>query len=103
MQPREANRKAQALAEMLETLEYPSTSNLSVIWIGESHRNTFYNSAARPTLAAAAVRTKRIRPTSAVTVLSAAKTLPRLINFPLRGRRWLWGAELLQRPSRCLV
>ena len=81
MQPREANRKAQALAEMLETLEHPSASNLSVIWIGESHRNTFYNSAARPTLAAAAVRTKRIRPTSAVLVLSAAETLRPYQNF----------------------
>ena len=81
MQPREANRKAQALAEMLETLEYPSTSNLSVIWIGESHRNTFCNSAARPTLAAAAVRTKRIQLLSAVPVLSAAETISLYQNF----------------------
>ena len=81
MQPREANRKAQALAEMLETLEHPSASSLSVIWIGKSHRNTFCNSAARPTLAAAAVRTKRIQLLSAVPVLSAAETISLYQNF----------------------
>ena len=81
MQPREANRKAQALAEMLETLEHPSASSLSVIWIGESHRNIFCNSAARPTLAAAAVRTKRIQLLSAVPVLSAAETISLYQNF----------------------
>ena len=81
MQPREANRKAQALAEMLETLEHPSASSLSVIWIGESHRNIFCNSAARPTLAAAEVRTKRIQLLSAVPVLSAAETISLYQNF----------------------
>jgi len=45
---------------------------LDVFGIGEHHRREFLDSAPTVILAAAAVRTRRIRLTSAVTVLSAA-------------------------------
>ena len=45
---------------------------LEVFGIGEHHRREFLDSAPTVLLAAAAVRTRRIRLTSAVTVLSAA-------------------------------
>ncbi len=61
-----------ALAELLERIEFADRVGLDVFGIGEHHRKEFLDSAPAIILAAAAARTKRIRLTSAVTVLSAA-------------------------------
>jgi probable LLM family oxidoreductase len=61
-----------ALGELLERIEHADRSGLDVFGIGEHHRKEFLDSATAIILAAAAARTKRIRLTSAVTVLSAA-------------------------------
>jgi probable LLM family oxidoreductase len=63
---------AQSIAELLERIEQADRSGLDVCGIGEHHRKEFLDSAPTLILAAAAARTKRIRLTSAVTVLSAA-------------------------------
>src|SRR5213083_856683 len=61
-----------AIAELLERIEHADKVGLDVFGIGEHHRKEFLDSAPAMILAAAAARTKRIRLTSAVTVLSAA-------------------------------
>jgi len=63
---------ADALAQLLERIEHADRSGLDIFGIGEHHRKDFLDSAPAVILAAAAARTKRIRLTSAVTVLSAA-------------------------------
>ncbi|MCI4350583.1 MAG: LLM class flavin-dependent oxidoreductase [Thermoplasmata archaeon] len=60
------------LQELLEEIELADRVGLDVFGIGEHHRAEFLDSAQAVILAAAAARTKRIRLTSAVTVLSAA-------------------------------
>src|ERR1700689_4729786 len=57
---------------LLEEIELADKVGLDVFGIGEHHRAEFLDSAPAVILAAAAARTKRIRLTSAVTVLSAA-------------------------------
>jgi alkanesulfonate monooxygenase SsuD/methylene tetrahydromethanopterin reductase-like flavin-dependent oxidoreductase (luciferase family) len=61
-----------ALAELLERIEFADKVGLDVSGLGEHYRKEFLDSASPIILAAAASRTKRIRLTSAVTVLSAA-------------------------------
>jgi probable LLM family oxidoreductase len=61
-----------AMAQLLDRIEHADKSALDVFGIGEHHRKGFLDSAPAMILAAAAARTKRIRLTSAVTVLSAA-------------------------------
>src|ERR1700730_10192626 len=63
---------ADSIAQLLERMEYADCEGLDVFGIGEHHRKDFLDSAPSLILAAAAARTKRIRLTSAVTVLSAA-------------------------------
>src|SRR5258706_5971353 len=63
---------AVVLARLLERMEHADRVGLDVFGIGEHHRKGFLDSAPALILAAAAARTKRIRLTSAVTVLSAA-------------------------------
>lgn len=60
-----------AMAQLLERIEQADRSGLDVFGIGEHHRKDFLDSAPSLILAAAASRTKRIKLTSAVTVLSA--------------------------------
>ena len=57
---------------LLEEMELADQVGLDVFGIGEHHRPEFLDSAPTVILAAAAARTKKIRLTSAVTVLSAA-------------------------------
>src|ERR1700739_40977 len=57
---------------LLEEIELADRVGLDVFGIGEHHRAEFLDSAPAVILAAAATRTKNIRLTSAVTVLSAA-------------------------------
>src|SRR5213595_4030057 len=63
---------AKHLSELLEAITLADEVGLDVFGIGEHHRREFLDSAPAMILAAAAARTKRIRLTSAVTVLSAA-------------------------------
>lgn len=61
-----------AMSQMLERIEFADSVGLDIFGIGEHHRKEFLDSAPTVILAAAAARTKNIRLTSAVTVLSAA-------------------------------
>src|SRR5690349_24679592 len=63
---------SERLRRLIEQIEYADKIGLDVFGIGEHHRREFLDSAPAVILAAAAARTKRIRLTSAVTVLSAA-------------------------------
>jgi probable LLM family oxidoreductase len=63
---------ATRLGHLLEEIELADQAGLDVFGIGEHHRAEFLDSAPPVILAAAATRTKSIRLTSAVTVLSAA-------------------------------
>jgi len=63
---------ARHLRELLEAIALADQIGLDVFGIGEHHRREFLDSAPAVILAAAAARTRRIRLTSAVTVLSAA-------------------------------
>ncbi|HTG28290.1 MAG TPA: LLM class flavin-dependent oxidoreductase [Methylomirabilota bacterium] len=60
------------LHQLLDEIELADKAGLDVFGIGEHHRAEFLDSAPAVILAAAASRTKNIRLTSAVTVLSAA-------------------------------
>ena len=60
------------LQDLLEEVELADRVGLDAFGIGEHHREEFLDSAPVVIMAAAAARTKRIRLTSAVTVLSAA-------------------------------
>src|SRR5512142_2938837 len=61
----------QRLRDLLEEIELADQVGLDIFGIGEHHRPDFAVSAPAVVLAAAAARTKRIRLTSAVTVLSS--------------------------------
>src|SRR4029077_12650616 len=60
------------LHNLIEEIALADQAGLDSFGIGEHHRSEFLDSAPPVILAAAAARTKRIRLTSAVTVLSAA-------------------------------
>jgi probable LLM family oxidoreductase len=62
----------EAMRLLLERIERADQVGLDVFGIGEHHRAEYLDSVPAVILAAAAARTKRIRLTSAVTVLSAA-------------------------------
>jgi probable LLM family oxidoreductase len=63
---------AERLGRLVEQIEYADQIGLDIFGIGEHHRREFLDSAPAVILAAAAARTKRIRLTTAVKVLSAA-------------------------------
>ncbi len=63
---------AEAMRQLLERVERADQVGLDVFGIGEHHRKEFLDSAPTVILGAMAARTRRIRLTSAVTVLSAA-------------------------------
>ena len=69
---REHEEPVDAIRHLLERIETADRVGLDVFGVGEHHRAEFLDSAPSVILAAAAARTKRIRLTSAVTVLSAA-------------------------------
>src|SRR5687768_16471015 len=62
---------ARRLRELMEEIELADEVGLDVFGVGEHHRPDYAVSAPAVVLAAAATRTKRIRLTSAVTVLSS--------------------------------
>src|SRR6202167_1171201 len=63
---------SERLRRLLDEIELADKVGLDVFGIGEHHRPEFLDSAPAVILAAAATRTRAIRLTSAVTVLSAA-------------------------------
>jgi probable LLM family oxidoreductase len=63
---------SERLRRLVEQIEYADQIGLDVFGVGEHHRREFLDSAPAVILASAAARTKRIRLTSAVAVLSAA-------------------------------
>lgn len=70
-----------SIKELLERIVHADVSGLDVFGIGEHHRKEFLDSSPTIILAAAAALTKRIRLTSAVTVLSAADPVRVFQNF----------------------
>lgn len=62
----------QRMRDLMEEIELADQLGLDVFGVGEHHRSDFAVSAPSTVLGAAAVRTQRIRLTSAVTVLSSA-------------------------------
>ena len=76
-----SNDNAKSLWELLERIELADKAGLDVFGIGEHHRKEFLDSAPTMILAAAASRTKQIKLTSAVTVLSAADPVRVFQNF----------------------
>lgn len=62
---------AERLRNLMEEIELADQVGLDVFGVGEHHRPDYVVSSPVPVLAAAAMRTKRIRLTSAVTVLSS--------------------------------
>src|SRR5467141_1576479 len=72
---------ADAISQLLEKRKHADRVGLDVFGIGEHHRKGFLDSAPAVILAAAAGRTKRIRLSSAVTVLSAADPVRAFQNF----------------------
>jgi probable LLM family oxidoreductase len=67
----EAPNPAQRLRDLLEEVELADRLGLEVFGVGEHHRPEFAVSAPAVVLAAAAARTRRIRLTSAVSVISS--------------------------------
>jgi probable LLM family oxidoreductase len=67
--------------DLVEEIEHADRVGLDSFGIGEHHRKEFLDSAPTVILGAAAVKTSRIRLTSAVTVLSAADPVRVFQNF----------------------
>ncbi len=76
-----AAQSATAMGDLLARMEYADQVGLDVFGIGEHYRKEFLDSAPALILAAAAARTKRIKLTSAVTVLSAADPVRAFQNY----------------------
>ena len=72
---------SESIRNLVERIELADQAGLEVFGVGEHHRREFLDSAPALILAAAAARTKRIRLTSAVTVLSAADPVRVFQNF----------------------
>ena len=68
---KESASSSERLQRLIEQIELADQIGLDVFGVGEHHRRGFLDSAPAVILGAAAARTKRIRLTSAVTVLSA--------------------------------
>ncbi|MDB6169712.1 MAG: putative oxidoreductase protein [Verrucomicrobia bacterium] len=72
---------AERLRNLFEEIERADQTGIDVFGVGEHHRPDYADSAPVVILAAAAARTRRIRLTSAVTVLSAADPVRVFQNF----------------------
>jgi len=73
--------EVELMSQLLDRIQRADEVGLDIFGIGEHHRKEFLDSAPTMILAAAAGRTKRIRLTSAVTVLSAADPVRVFQNF----------------------
>lgn len=81
MAPAGSVRPETLVRDQLDEIALADQAGLDVFGIGEHHRSEFLDSAPVVILAAAAARTRRIRLTSAVTVLSAADPVRVFQNF----------------------
>ncbi len=72
---------ADRLRDLIEQIEHADQVGLDVFGIGEHHRKEYLDSAPAVILGAAAARTRNIRLTSAVTVLSSADPVRVFQNF----------------------
>jgi probable LLM family oxidoreductase len=72
---------AARMRHLVEQIDHADGIGLDVFGVGEHHRREFLDSAPAVILGAAAVRTERIRLTSAVTVLSAEDPVRAFQNF----------------------
>jgi probable LLM family oxidoreductase len=72
---------SERLRQLIEQIEHADQVGLDAFGVGEHHRREFLDSAPAVILGAAAVRTQRIRLTSAVTVLSAEDPVRAFQNF----------------------
>lgn len=72
---------SESILNLVKRIELADQTGLDVFGVGEHHRREFLDSAPATILAAAATQTKRIRLTSAVTVLSAADPVRVFQNF----------------------
>src|SRR5258705_9199314 len=72
---------ADRLRDLVDQIVHADEVGLDVFGIGEHHRREFLDSAPAVILGAAAARTRRIRLTSAVTVLSSADPVRVFQNF----------------------
>ena len=81
MYGRETLSPVEAMEQLLERIVHADQAGLSVYGIGEHHKKEFLDSAPAVILAAAAARTKKIRLSSAVTVLSTADPVRVYQNF----------------------
>ena len=72
---------AERLRQLVQQIEHADEVGLDAFGVGEHHRREFLDSAPAVILGAAAVRTQRIRLTSAVTVLSAEDPVRAFQNF----------------------
>lgn len=71
----------ESMAQLIDRVVLADEMGLDFFGIGEHHRKEFLDSAPHVILAAAAARTRKIRLTSAVTVLSAADPVRVFQNF----------------------
>lgn len=76
-----ASSRMQAMSELLERMELAEQVGLDVFGIGQHFRKNFLDSAQALILTAAAMRTSRIKLTSAVTVLSVTDPVVTFQNF----------------------
>ena len=72
---------SESIRHLVDRIELADQAGLDVFGVGEHHRHEYLDSAPALILAAAAARTKNIRLTSAVTVLSAADPVRVFQNF----------------------
>ena len=72
---------SESIRHLVDRIELADQAGLDVFGVGEHHRREYLDSAPALILAAAAARTKNIRLTSAVTVLSAADPVRVFQNF----------------------
>src|ERR1700709_244807 len=72
---------SESIRHLVDRIELADQVGLDVFGVGEHHRREYLDSAPGMILAAAAVSTKNIRLTSAVTVLSAADPVRVFQNF----------------------
>ena len=72
---------ARAMSELIERIVHADKVGLDVFGLGEHHREEFLDSAAHNILAAAAAKTKNIRLTSAVAVISAMDPVRLFQNY----------------------
>lgn len=99
---------AERLREVVEEIVLADQVGLDVFGVGEHHRQDYAASSPAVVLAAAASQTKRIRLTSAVTVLSSADPVRVFQDFATldgisNGRAEIMaGRGLSSNPFRCL-